>query len=100
MNVRTPFIEMAERDSMMDSILDLQGEKSQFLIYFADFLEIWRSSRVSEKWLWKELMIQWCRSTNCNNIIMEETKTVEEFHSKIQLNVAPDENDYKSFIIH
>ena len=38
MNVRTPFIEMAERDSMMDSILDLQGEKSQFLIDFADFL--------------------------------------------------------------
>ena len=30
---------------------------------------------------------------------MEETKTVEEFHSKLQLNVTPDENDNASFIM-
>ena len=30
---------------------------------------------------------------------MDETKTVEEFHSKLQLNVTPDENDTASFIM-
>ena len=45
----------------MDRILDLQDEKLQFLIDFADFFEIWSSSSISEciyEYQRKELMIQ------------------------------------------
>ena len=37
--------------------------------------------------------------THCNHVIIEETKTAEEFHSKLQLNVTPYENDNASFIM-
>ena len=36
---------------------------------------------------------------HCKDAILEKTKTAAEFHSKLQLNAAPDENDCTSFIM-
>lgn len=64
MNVRTPFVGQAKRDSSKEPIKSCNDRKLEYLLDFADFLERWKESEVSEFPFINLLLIYYKLSSN------------------------------------